>query len=549
MHEGRTWFRRAGAARDAAAGAEAVLEPGDGWSFAAPPAWHDPGQARVLRMVLGPGARGVRPSQRPLWREAVQGLGRRENREAHAALLALFEALAEGVPHAEPGPASDGRPLLVGPENTAAAVNTLWAAAELLGPESAPRIARVLDRALTEPWTLDSGRVRDACVAALAELGTPEALEALLEASRLAPTRSLREQILSVLERTARGERMPPSRVAELHIADHGLNGEGRRAITVRKHVFELVLLPDGRVEVVDRDETATPDAAADRVVATEARSLRAAYGRELTRIEALLATGRSWPYEEWRRVYMDNPITRAVAARLVWRMEHPGGRIVDVLPSSDGGIAAARPATVIEDAVPGVDGAATRNRANTAGAAGTAGESMPETVRLWHPRDADPAQLATWRTIRDDIRLVQPFDQIDRDFTRVDPDPDAAELNQHAGAAVDAASFAAALTGLGWHSRNSKAAAASDAIRLVHREFPDDGLSVSVACRECSGELRNETVLGAGWFHRTEDHARTPLAFGYIPPRVYSEALRDIAALARGSRDPRDGITDGIEG
>ena len=576
-----------------------MLAPGDGWSLAVSVLWRDPGQVRVLRAVLEPGGRGAaaavtaltaadpagepgggRPpgqygpvddagepqdahggvgrlgarasARRPSAHEAVLALGRRENREARAVLLALFEALAEGVPHAAPGPdgeSVEGRPLLVGARNTAAAVNTLWAAAELLGAGAVPGLARILDRALTEPWTLESGRVRDACTAGLAALSTPEAGDALLEASRRAPTKALREQILTVLDRAGRAGSMPPSRLAELHISDHGLNGGGRRLITVRKHDFELSLRPDGRVDVLARDEVPLPDAAVDRGVAAEARSLRAAYDRELIRIEALLATGRSWTYEEWRRVYLDNPVTRAVAARLIWRMEHRGGWIVDVLPSSDGGIAAARaaygnPASDGDAASGDVRAGAEAWEALDGRAAGTAGGGMPETVRLWHPRDADPGGLAAWRTIRDRLHLVQPFAQLDRDFTRGDPDPDAAELNQYTGTAVgDPEDFAAAVARLGWHMRSTKPAPGSDAVRLVHRLFPDDGLTVAVPCREEPGHGdgsrpgEGRIVLGAGWFHRAEDRARTPLALGYVPPRLYSEALREIAVLARSAR------------
>lgn len=540
MNSGRTWFRRAGGSRLPEA-TEPIPAPGDGWSFAVAIDWRDPGQAGLLKTVLE-GGLGSRPAQRPDWLEAVQALGRRENREAHAALLALFEALAEAVPHAEPGPASDGRPLLVGAQNTIMAVNTIWATAELLGPRIVPELDRVLARALAEPWTLESGRVRDACVAALAELGTEQALEALVEASRRAPTKSLREQILLVISHTERGEQMLPSRQAELHIADRGLSRDGRRTLTVRRHVFELVLDPDGRVRVVDGDENAMPDAAAERVVAAEARSLRAAYDRELTRIEALLATGRSWPYEAWRLVYLGHPITRAVAARLVWRMEHAGGRIVEVLPCYDEASAPPVPGAGVEDAVPGAGGLPAD------GGPLVARGSVPETVRLWHPRDAEPARLAAWRAIRDDLRLVQPFEQIDRDFTRADPEPDETELNQHTAVSVDAQAFAAALARLGWHSRRSAAGPGTDAVRLVHREFPDDGLSITVPCREGEGSAGDEVMLGAGWFHRSEDRGRTPLALGYVPPRVHSEALRDIALLARAAREPQDRIEDRVE-
>ena len=571
-----------------------MLAPGDGWSRTVAVLWRDPGQVRVLRAVLDPiGRVGAGPAavsgaqvasadpgggrygpvddagepqdarggagrlgawaaaHRPSTHEAVLALERRENREARAVLLALFEALAEGVPHSAPDPddaAVEGRPLLVGAANTAAAVNTVWAAAELLGARAVPGLARVLDRALTEPWTLESGRVRDACTAALAGIGTPEANDALLEASRRAPTTALREQILTVLDRAARAGSMPPSRLAELRISDHGLNGSGRRVITVRKHEFELSLGPDGRVDAVARDEVPLPDAAVDRVVAAEARSLRAAYDRELIRIEGLLATGRSWPYEQWRQIYLDNPVTRAVAARLLWRMEHRDGRIVDVLPSPDGGIAASRPAgrSAASGAASaggvgiGVAGVGVEAW-DAAGdpAAGTASGPMPDTVRLWHPRDAEPGGLAAWRAIRDRLGLVQPFAQIDRDFTSGDPDPDAAELNQYTGAAAGAEEFTAAAARLGWHLRSTKAGPGSDAVRLAHRPFPDDGLTVAVPCREEAGRPGGgRIVLGAGWFHRAEDRAHTPLALGYVPPRLYSEALRDIAVLARVARD-----------
>lgn len=538
MQAGRAWWRSRGGIRQGTGGAPGApqpLAPGDGWAAgAAAFGWRDPEQVNVLRQLLAPDS-GARPARRPDWPARLEPLRQRENREAHAGLLALFEALAAAVPQGDGDPSAGGRPLLVGRENTVSAVNTVWAAAELLGARSAETLGRILERASSEPWTLDSGRVRNACIRALAEVGTKQALDLLLVASRQASTKAQREQILLVLDVAARGARQPPSRTAELHVTSHGLSGNGRRTLTVRKHVFELVLLPDGRVEVADRSEGATPDDAVARVIATEARSLRTAYDRELSRIEALLATERAWDYEEWRRLYLDNPITRAVAARVVWRMRYADGRIVDVLPSSDGGVRVARPV---------VSGEKTR----TAAWAGPDAE-LPGVVRLWHPRDAEPGLLAAWRAIRAEQALVQPFDQIERDFTRADPDPEALELNQYAATAVPAQDFAQALDRLGWHSRTSSGRGQhqlhgrerGDTVLLARREFPDDGVCVAVPCREDGDSI----VLGSGWFHRTEDQARTPVELGFVPPRVHSEALRDIAMLARGRRPPADSVTD----
>jgi hypothetical protein len=533
VRAGRAWWRSRGGAGQGASGAAGGGQPlaaGDGWSAgAAAFGWHDPEQVSVLRQVLAPDF-GARPTRRPDWAARVERLRRRENREAHAGLLALFEALAAAVP-LNGGASGGGRPLLVGRENTLAAVNTVWAATELLGAGAARTLERILQRASDEPWTLDSGRVHHACVRALAEIGTKQALDMLLAASRRSTAKAQREQILLVLDVAARRTQQPPSRIAELHTPTHGLSGNGRRTLTVHKHVFELVLLPDGRVESAERDG-ATPDKAVARVIAAEARSLRAAYDRELSRIEALLATERSWHYEEWRRLYLDNPITRAVASRLVWRMRYAGGRTVDVLPTADGGVRVARP--VEEGRQPPAPDA-----------------DLPDLVRLWHPRDAEPAELAAWRAIRGEQALVQPFDQIERDFTRAEPDPDTEELNQYAATAVTTREFAEVLSRLGWHSRRSSGRSGhplhgqqpGDTILSARREFPDDGVSVAVPCRE-EGE---STVLGSGWFHRTQDQARTPVALGFIAPRVHSEALRDIAMLARGRHESGGPVTDAV--
>ncbi|HEX4791271.1 MAG TPA: DUF4132 domain-containing protein, partial [Actinospica sp.] len=318
--------------------------------------------------------------------------------------------------------------------------------------------------------------------------------------------------------------RQPPSRLAELQVPHHGLDRGGLLVLSTHHHEFLLTMLPDGQVTVEDQSSDATPDRAAERIVDAQVRAIRATYRRERTRLEALLATERSWSPGEWRRLYQDHPITRAVASLLVWRHEFADGGVLEMLPDPYGGASYVRQ----DDE----DGVAAYTRQREEMLTPFRADAQPTSVTLWHPRDADPAALAAWRAIRDERGLAQPFEQIDRDFTRVEPDPDSVELNQHAPAAVDAASFEAALTGLDWHSHRSKAGRLSDAIRLVHRDFPDARLSVTVPCRE-GGET---VVLGAGWFYRTQDRARTALALGYVPPRVYSEALRDLAVLARGA-------------
>lgn len=514
-------LRRLGGGTARAAVEGGVLEFGDGWSrsvFDVP--WEDVEQVRLLHDALR-WELGARPYESSLWRDKVQTLERKQNRPAYAALSSMLDALAEAVPHAESGTAAsggvaDGRPVLVSRENTVCAVNTIWAAAQLQGAQAVASIGRILERAVTEPWTMDSVRIRNAGARSLAAIGTKEAVDLLAASARHAPTKAQQEQLLLCLDVAARVSEQSPSRVAELHMTMHGLDTEGRRVLAVRKHRFELSMWPGGRVSVEDLSTEATPDEVALRVAATEARALRAAYRKERIRLEALLATDRMWLFEEWRRLYLDNPVVRSVAHQLVWRLELGDGRITDVLPAWDSGWIRA------------VDGRGLRT-------------SWPEDivqaatiVRLWHPRDAEPAMLAAWREVGESLTLKQPFQQIERDFTRVEPEPEAIEISQYAPSSVDAGQFNGALRRLDWHSRRTRAGAKSDAIRLAYRDFPDEHVSIAVLCNE-SGDA---VVLGSAWFYRSSDRARSPLPLGAIAPRVYSEAVRDIAMLTRDFRD-----------
>jgi hypothetical protein len=504
-----------------------VLLPEDGWYRAVEEelSVEDVADLRLLYAVLRTD-RGARPYQDPEWRRQVQELRLKQRRRVTYLMAQMLDELADAVPFVQPGEAADGRPLVVGQANTVRAVNLVWAAVELDLERRSPVIGRVLLRAVSEPWTMQSVRVRNACANALVEIGTPQATEVLAEAATRAQAKALREQLLLCVARAARRSEQPPSRLAELQVAHHGLDEQGRHLMAVRGNRFEMRILPNGRVKTQYLDATGRDDAAR-RVALHEVLAIGRTYRQEVARIEALLAAERDWDPADWARIYLGNPITRAVASRLIWRQTYQDGRSVDRIPgwdrvdvvayTSDGGLwsAAVRPA-----------------------------EDAPYRVSLWHPREAEPAMLATWREALGQYAIAQPFEQVKRDFTRAAPESDATELDQNAAARVAESAFVSAARDLGWHSRRTRQGPHSDAVRLVYRDFPDDRVSAAVPCPE-SG---NTVVLGVGWFYRTEDRARTPLPLGAIAPRVYSEAVRDLAVLASGNSPVRDAISDDVE-
>jgi hypothetical protein len=501
----------------------AILKPDDGWyrAIGAELEARDPDDRRPLSALLSVD-RGARPNQNAQWVRQVHDLGLTRRRWAARALPRMLDALAEATPAVQPGGQADGRPLLVAHANTACAVNVIWAAVELGLDDGTQTIGRILHRCVAEPWTMQSVRIRNACANALAEIGSPKAVDLLAEAAGEAASKAVREQLfLCVDVATGRGER-PPSRLAELHVPRHGLDALGCREMIVHRHRFDLQLLPDGQMCVAQWGEGSTPDAAVRRVVAAESRGVRATYRKEAARIEALLATERDWTPGEWQRIYHDNPITRAVASRLIWRHTYEDGRAIDRIPEWNGKGVVAYPAEGTHWSDP--------PRAE-----------LPYRISLWHPRDADPALLATWRGACRARRIVQPFEQIERDFTRLAPDSDAAELSQYAGPVAEADRFAGTVRRLGWRSLSKRPGARTDSVRMIYRTFPDARLWLVVPVTEAGPD--GAAVLSAGWFHRAEDRSRTPLPLGAIAPRVYSEAARDLSLLAYGSRQPEDEI------
>ena len=507
-----------------------ILRPDDGWyrAVGAELEAREAEERRPLSALLSTDL-GARPNQHAQWRQQLRDLEPGRHRWALRMLPRMLGALADAVPLVEPGQGADGRPLLVALPNTACAVNVIWAAVELGRDQSTPTIGRILLRAVSEPWIMQSVRIRNACANALAEIGSPDAADLLSEAAGLAPAKAVREQLFLCVDLATGKSEQLPSRRAELRVSNHGLDTMGRRELIVRRHAFELRIQPNGQVTVTQQTGEATPDEAAKRVIAAEARAVRSTYRKEVARIEALLATERDWAPGDWRRIYGDHPITRAVAGRLIWRHTYADGRAIDRVPGW------------------GADGALSYP------AEGTRWSEPPNAdlayrISLWHPSEAEPALLASWRVAGRRHGLVQPFEQIERNFTRHAPDSDATELAQQAGSVVDADRFAAVARRLGWQATWKRPGAHNDSIRTTFRTFPDARLSLVVPF--AAGRPTGDVVLSTGWFHRTEDHSRTPLPLGAIPPRVYSEAVRDLSVLANARSEPEDEIpfSDALE-
>src|SRR5579884_214585 len=484
--------------------------------------------------------RGARPWQDPDWREEVDR--HRHDLRTLAALQQMVAALRDAVPITPPSSIgaqlTDARPLLVCEVNTVTAVNALWAAARFsTDPDrTADTTGAILHRVLTEPWSVDSPLLRNACISILGELATPRAIDELMSAARLAPAKRVKAQILLALDRIASADAPEADRIAELRVPRHGLDKDAKVSLATRDRAATLELLPSGDVRVVEVVDAGTPgDEHARHAVEKRVRDIESTYARELNRVEDLLSTQRTWPLADWSKLYLEHPITRAVACRLVWRLYPAEGSACEIIPALGGGLLA-------------VDGhSATVTNAISATAVTPAMPGGPEAmVELWHPGTASAASLASWRRYLPNLPSGQPFPQIARWHTRRPPDHDGLFVTDYSGWETDYAAFTATARARRWQWRpapsNARPRPDADDVPggLCLREYAEAQLTCALEVT-----LDGETVrCGRARFHRRRDRQRQPVPLGVVPYRVYSEAVRCLALLA-GAELAEDEIQD----
>jgi hypothetical protein len=107
-------------------------------------------------------------------------------------------------------------------------------------------------------------------------------------------------------------------------------------------------------------------------------------------RLQQLYLQSRSWPADIWQTRYLDHPLMRTLALKLVWWIDRPDGTSVAAMPDATG------------ESLLDLAG----HRVSTEGA----------TVRLWHPMGADVAAVEAWRDRLEALQLTQPFAQVWRE-------------------------------------------------------------------------------------------------------------------------------------
>ena len=262
--------------------------------------------------------------------------------------------------------------------------------------------------------------VTTSALAALAELATavPDPSTVVGQLARVrskVANRPIRAAADAALEKTAAAVRMTPGELLEQAVTDFGLAPDGTAEVVVGTHTALLALedgragakltlrwrTPGGRVvtAVPAQVKAEHPEQLAElRALAKEAKT---AVSVQRSRLEDLLADGRTWAGARWLACYAEHPVVGLVARSLLWQV---------------------RPARTDEGWSSGLPersegGWRLRQHDGSTVDVGTDAE-----VRLWHPLRQPLAEVRAWRAHLSDRGFRQPFKQAFREIYLLTP-------------------------------------------------------------------------------------------------------------------------------
>ncbi|WP_306210365.1 DUF4132 domain-containing protein [Actinoplanes sp. RD1] len=317
-------------------------------------------------------------------------------------------------------------------------------------------------------------------------------------------SKPLRARVRTALDRLGAARDWAPGEALELAVDDHGLDADGSRSWPAPEGCTIVVEIVGEKAVVRARRDgrrwKSLPAAVkehADEARAV-ARELTKTLAAERARVEDLLAQDRTWPWEVWRERYLRHPVTGSIARRLIWEFSADGQTWTAALPD-----AAEGPGTV---------------------------------VRLWHPVQADVAEVAAWRDRIAAAGLRQPFKQAFREVYKLTPAEERTRVysNRFAGHILRYRQASALLRVRGWSASylghwdsgyeseaTRELAAATWQASFFHALVHEDEGARTGPVEYCTTDQVR--------FARRDGRLWEQVPVTEVPPRVLSEAMRDV--------------------
>lgn len=337
------------------------------------------------------------------------------------------------------------------------------------------------------------------------------------------------------MRQIAEQSKIPQEQVEDLAVDTCGLDANGRRTWKAGEYKLTLTLSKGGMPVVFaqsgnDRRLPRVPKAIEGSQEMLDAQQLCKRVGQIVTkqraRLEEAMMAQRTWTPESWDTVFLKHPIMKSLATRLLWTWKSRT-RVFTAWYSAENGR--------FED---------TKGRVLI-----PVGE-----ISVAHPALVELRELHEWQTWVVQKSVVQPFNQLFRevylpelsesDGTKTERWSGLVALHESATTLLRARGWEGGIVGLNWDG--------SDEERFFRRDFEWCGLRAVAEIEAIAPSTPMQIVVKDLSFYPVGAHARAPgsagvpiprrsertksvppLPLSAVPTVAYSEAARDLDALA----------------
>lgn len=296
---------------------------------------------------------------------------------------------------------------------------------------------------------------------------------------------------------------------------------------------FKVLLTPALELEVYDendkklknlpspgkKDEAIQAKAANDAFKLLK-KQLKTVVSNQKLRLEQALSAERLWPVEQWKELFVKNPVMHQFAIGLIWGL-YEDGTLKDTFRYMEDGSFN----TVDEDEY-----------------------EFPSEgwIGLVHPIELSGEELSAWKEQLSDYEVVQPMEQLERPVYRItEEEKKQRELTRFGGKLLNGLSLSGKLQGMGWYRGSVQDAGC---YYTFYRE--DGAVGVELEFSGCYvGDENDEITVYGARFYKAGTVARGSYVYdtikeqnefklGEISPRYFSEVVLQLTKATASSQE-----------
>lgn len=267
------------------------------------------------------------------------------------------------------------------------------------------------------------------------------------------------------------------------------------------------------------KDEPEKAKAASDEFKLLK-KQLKTVVTNQKLRLEQALSAERLWPADQWRELFVKNPVMHQFAIGLIWGL-YENGALKDTFRYMEDGSFNAVDEEEYELPAEGLIG-------------------------LIHPIELSGENLSEWKEQLSDYEVVQPIEQLDRPVYRItEEEKESRELTRFGGKLLNGLSLSGKLQGMGWYRGSVQDAGIYS---TFYRE--DGALGVELEFSGCYvGDENDEVTVYGARFYKAGTVARGSYVYDTIKkeneyklreisPRYFSEIILQLTKATASSQE-----------